>query len=143
MSRKLGWKGKMYVGTAGTVPTPPTGLVDKIGDATLDLSDSEVEATTRASNGYEEFLAGMRGVKIEIDIPTDKDDTMYVTLRTAYLAKTPISLLMLDEADGEGPDGDVQVFAFGRDEQKNGQVVNKVVFRPTPSTRPFDYHIPV
>ena len=139
---RLGWKAKLYLGVAGTAPSPPAGEITKIKDVSIALTHSEQDATLRSSGGVSEFIQGMQGRDIEFDMPTDRENPNYVALRTSFLTGNAVAILALDEESGEGPDGDFAVFDFSRSEPLDGIMMTKVKIKPTPSTRPQDWHTP-
>ena len=139
---KLGWKGKLYYGTAGTTPTPSeSNEVDECKNVTANINKGEVDATLRKHGGYQSYIGGLRLTSFEFSIPTDKASTQYQLFRDAFLNDTVISILGLDEEGGEGPDMDVEVFDFSRDEPIDDIMMTKIKLLPSArASRKPDWH---
>lgn len=114
---KIGFEGKLYHGTAGT--TAATEATN-VKDLTLDLSASEIDASTRGNGGYKGYLRGLKDVGISGKSNWNSTDTFLTALRTSFINGTAVAIKALDSASGSGPDGDFICTKFPRSENLDG-----------------------
>lgn len=105
---KLGFEAKLFCGEAGTKPTEE---MDNVKDLALDLSASEVDATTRAMGGWKAVLRGLKDVSVEWKSNWDPEDEFLQDCLQSFLEGTPLAFFISD-GDGYGIDGDFQVMKF-------------------------------
>ncbi len=134
---KIGLDAVLKIGTAGAVAATP---VPNARDITVTIEDDELDATSRGSAGWNEIELGNRSLGVEFDMVAKVTDSVYGTLLAAKLARTAISVLVLDAATGQGPDFDAKVVKFNiSNPLKDIQTVS-VTLKPTPSTRAPAWH---
>jgi len=109
----LGMNAKIYHGTAGT--TASTELTN-VKDVTLNLEAGEADVTTRGNQGWRATAPTLRECTAEFEMQWKPGDTGFEAVKTAFLTAGTISLLVLTEEDGEGPDGDFSITSFSRSE---------------------------
>ncbi|NIA06907.1 MAG: hypothetical protein GWP14_04580 [Actinobacteria bacterium] len=109
----LGMNAKIYYGTAGT--TAATELTN-VKDVTLTLEAGEADVTTRANQGWRATAPTLRECSAEFEMQWKPSDAGFAAVKTAFLSAGTLSLLILTETDGEGPDGDFSITSFSRNE---------------------------
>lgn len=96
MSHVLAEDAKLYYNT-GTYGSPTWTLIDNCQSLTLNLSKDAVDVTTRASQGFKEYVDGLIDASIEWGMLWDTEDTAFTAIRTAFFNKTAIEFLILDQ----------------------------------------------
>lgn len=138
---KFGRNCKIYHGTAGSQAT--TLLADTI-EATCDLSDDEIDASTRG-NQHKSTDCGLTDCTVTITVlRKDAAQSGYDALRAAKTAKTPIALLVLDGdksvADSQGPDGDFVCTNMSRPEPVSDGLKITFTFKVNTDARDCVWH---
>jgi len=146
---KIGIKGKLYYDTAvratwgslsgqvhqGVAPATLTEI-DQVKDVVLDLAVGEAEATTRAGNGWEQFLAGLTSASIEIELTFDPSSTIWQAFRDAFLGRTSIALAILDgdkaTTGTEGLWADFTVLKFATPQNAPDKMKTAISLKPSP-----------
>ena len=100
-----------------------------VKDLTLDLSASEVEATTRANGGWKGFLRGLKDGAIEWKSNWKSDDQFLLDCLDSWLNGTPLAFFISD-GDGVGLDGDFQVIKFPRQENLDSPQEITIAIKP-------------
>ena len=126
---KLGNEAKLYYGPAGS-SAGTSNEFTIIRNATLNLSADEVDITDRNSANWKGFMAGLLDASVDIEINNDSSDGGYQDLRAAFIGRTAIALLILDEESGEGLDADFIVTGFTRNEQAAQAQTVSITVRP-------------
>ena len=109
----LGMNAKIYFGAAGA--TASTELTN-VKDVTLSLEAGEADVTTRANQGWRATAPTLRECTAEFEMQWKPSDAGFEAVKTAFLSAGTIALLILTEANGEGPDGDFSITGFSRSE---------------------------
>ena len=109
----LGMNAKIYYGAAGA--TAATELTN-VKDVTLSLEAGEADVTTRANQGWRATAPTLRECTAEFEMQWKPSDAGFQAVKDAYLSSGLISLLVLSEENGEGPDGDFSITSFTRSE---------------------------
>lgn len=125
----------LYYGTAGS--TADT-LVENIKDLTLNLKSNETDVTTRGSNGWKQYKQTFKEGSVTFDILWDTDDAFFTALKSAFLNKTLVSMLVLDQpiaSGGQGLDADMMISEFTEDQPLEDAVRASVVVKPGKGTR--------
>jgi predicted secreted protein len=112
---RLGIKGKMYYGTAGSTGIP-TKELSNITDVTITLDASEADVTTRDNDGFRATVGGLKECTIEFDMLYLAKDDGFTAIKNAWLKGEQIHLAALTSANGEGPVGDFSITGFSRSE---------------------------
>ena len=112
---RLGIKGKMYYGTAGTTGLPTKELTN-ITDVTITLDASEADVTSRDNSGFRATVGGLKECTIEFDMLYLAKDEGFKAIKNAWLNGDQIHLAALTSANGEGPVGDFSITGFSRSE---------------------------
>ena len=112
---RLGIKGKIYHGTAGSTGVPSKEL-SNVTDVTLTLDASEADVTTRDNDGFRATIAGLKECTIEFDMLYLPNDEGFKAIKNAWLKAEQIHLAALTSANGEGPVGDFSITGFSRAE---------------------------
>lgn len=110
----LGMNAKLYHGTAGT--TAATELTN-VRNVTLNLEAGEADVTTRANSGWRATVPTLRECTCEFEMVWDPADAGFTAIKNAFLTAGLIALKILDQAGGQGPDGDFSITSFSRNEQ--------------------------
>lgn len=102
---KMGYRGILKYGPAGTTPTT---RLPKTADVSIALEKGTVDATTRDSAGWRENVPTMKNATIEITVVRDAADAAFVFFANALETDTKVALFA-DDGTGEGFDGDFHV----------------------------------
>jgi len=109
----LGMNAKLYYGAAGSEATTAMGNVK---DVTLTLEAGEADVTTRANSGWRATAPTLRECTVEFEMVWDPTDAGFTAIKNAFLSAGLIALKALDQAAGQGPDGDFAITSFSRNE---------------------------
>ena len=109
----LGMDAKLYHGAAGTTAATEMGNVK---DVTLTLEAGEADVTTRANAGWRATAPTLRECTVEFEMVWDPTDAGFTAIKNAFLSAGLIALKVLDQAAGQGPDGDFAITSFSRNE---------------------------
>ena len=104
--------------------------IGKGRDVSLDMSATEIDTTKRDSDGWKEFIQGLKEWGATVDqlwVPTD---TGLQTLRDAYLLGTELSAVFTDD-DGWGFSGTVIVTGLGKPEPLDDAVALNATLKGT------------
>jgi len=112
---RLGIKGKMYYGTAGSTGIP-TKELSNITDVTITLDASEADVTTRDNDGFRATVGGLKECTIEFDMLYLAKDAGFTAIKNAWLKGEQVHLAALTSENGEGPVGDFSITGFSRSE---------------------------
>ncbi|MCC7409957.1 MAG: hypothetical protein IT442_17960 [Phycisphaeraceae bacterium] len=110
----LGMNAKLYHGTAGA--TAATELTN-VRNVTLNLEAGEADVTTRANSGWRATAPTLRECTCEFEMVWDPADAGFTAIKNAFLTAGLVALKILDQAGGQGPDGDFSITSFSRNEQ--------------------------
>ena len=127
MKLQLGFEAKMFVGPAGSTPTTEAKNVKEL---TINLESAEVDATSRASGKFKIYLPGLIDAGLEFKMNVDEDDTILTTIRTAWLARTPIAA-KVELGDGMAFDADFIITNFTNEQSLEDVVAYSVTMKPT------------
>jgi hypothetical protein len=109
----LGMNAKLYYGVAGATAATEMGNVK---DVTLTLEAGEADVTTRANLGWRATAPTLRECTAEFEMVWDPADAGFAAIKNAFLTAGLIALKVLDQAGGQGPDGDFAITSFSRNE---------------------------
>ena len=109
----LGMNAKLYYGAAGATAATEMG---NVRDVTLTLEAGEADITTRANQGWRATAPTLRECSVEFEMVWNPADAGFTAIKTAFLAAGTIALKVLDQAGGQGPDGDFAITSFTRNE---------------------------
>ena len=109
----LGMNAKLYYGAAGATAATEMGNVK---DVTLTLEAGEADITTRANQGWRATAPTLRECSVEFEMVWNPSDAGFTAIKTAFLAAGTVALKVLDQAGGQGPDGDFAITSFTRNE---------------------------
>ena len=109
----LGMNAKLYYGAAGASAATEMGNVK---DVTLTLEAGEADVTTRANQGWRATAPTLRECSVEFEMVWNPSDAGFTAIKTAFLTAGMVALKILDQAGGQGPDGDFSITAFSRNE---------------------------
>jgi hypothetical protein len=112
MGYRLGSEGKLYYGTAGSVPSTEISGVTTVK---VTSTRSQAKIQTRSSD-VDGVLLGSKQVTVDITMPWNSADTGMVALRNAHKNNTDIALKALDVAGGLGAQGDFKIADFSHDQ---------------------------
>lgn len=96
----------------------------KVKDVDLNQAMGTSDATTREDDGWENKAPGLRSWGFSTEVKWDPEDTVLQKIRQAYYSDPPTKLRVkiLDEAEGNGPVGQMLVTDFSRSEPLEGIV---------------------
>ena len=109
----LGMNAKLYYGVAGATAATEMGNVK---DVTLTLEAGEADVTTRANQGWRATAPTLRECSVEFEMVWNPADAGFTAIKTAFLSAGMVALKILDQAGGQGPDGDFSITSFSRNE---------------------------
>lgn len=130
--------GKLYRNSA-TYATPTWVLVDNVGDVEVTDEMAEVVLKLRMGLGNNMFLPGERSQSLGFKMLYNPADTSQAALRTAYLGRSQVDAILLDQAvatvGSSGPRAVYSVFKAHRTEGPNGEAMMfDVAMKPGYST---------
>lgn len=96
MTTLKGIDGKVYR-NSGTYGSPTWALVTTVIEVTVNLENSQIDASNRNSN-YRLSLPALTDISVDLRLHKDKDDTHFLALETAAQTRANIDLLVLDGA---------------------------------------------
>lgn len=105
MANGPGWGGSLTVGSA----------VTRVKDVTLQLEAAERDATTRASEGWEDRRAGLKRWGASFDMVVDSADSVFSSMQTAFKNGTSLSVTVADGL-GHSVAGNCSITNFTRNE---------------------------
>ena len=132
MAIKLGMKGKLYYGPAGSRATTE---LRNAKDVTLNLEKGEADVTTRGNEGWRATVGTLKEGSVEFEMLWDTDDLGFNAIQQAYFNDTPLAFAILDGENGHGLDADFAVMNFSRTEALEEAMAVSVTIKPTYSTR--------
>ena len=109
----LGMNAKLYYGAAGGSAATEMG---NVRDVTLTLEAGEADVTTRANLGWRATAPTLRECTAEFEMVWDPTDAGFSAIKNAFLTAGLVALKVLDQAGGQGPDGDFAITSFSRNE---------------------------
>ncbi|HPM23983.1 MAG TPA: phage tail tube protein [Phycisphaerae bacterium] len=110
----LGMNAKLYHGTAGN---PASTELTNVRNVTLNLEAGEADVTTRANLGWRATAPTLRECSVDFEMVWDPADAGFTAIKNAFLTNGLIALKVLDQANGQGPDGDFSITSFTRSEE--------------------------
>ena len=119
----LGKDGKLYFGVAGTTAATEMG---NVRDVTLTMEAGTADVTTRANFGWRATAPTLRECTCEFEMVWDPADPGFTAIKNAFLASALIALKILDQANGQGPDGDFAITSFSRKEALEEAIIVSV-----------------
>jgi len=132
MAIKLGMKGKLYYGPAGS---RATSELRNAKDVTLNLEKGEADVTTRGNEGWRATVGTLKEGSVEFEMLWDTADPGFNAIQQAYFNDTPLAFAILDGENGHGLDADFAVMNFSRTEALEEAMAVSVTIKPTYSTR--------
>jgi len=132
MAIKLGMKGKLYYGPAGS---RATSELRNAKDVTLSLEKGEADVTTRGNEGWRATVGTLKEGSVEFEMLWDTADAGFNAIQQAYFNDTPLAFAILDGENGHGLDADFAVMNFSRTEALEEAMSVSVTIKPTYSTR--------
>lgn len=103
---RYGYKCKLFYGAEGTAE------LKIIGDVTINDSRTDIDVSSRLTNGFKSHVGGMRELSIEINMEHLPDDAGFKAVRNAYLNNTPIHFKSDDGDDYAAIDNDFTILEF-------------------------------
>jgi hypothetical protein len=99
-----------------------------------EVAADEVEVTTRASNGFHAYDAGLKDASVDVEIRWLPDDAGFQVLQAAYEARSAIAVAVMDGdiavAGSLGLAGNWKVTNFNRNEALADDVTANVTLKP-------------
>ena len=118
----------------------PTLTEADVQEVTTEVSDTELDATTRVGNGWGLVMQGLHKSGLTFKVPANESNAFYVALLKAKFTRTSIALAALDGDKGttavEGLWADCVVIGMSRPEPIDGVVWIDFTCKPTPSAVP-------
>jgi hypothetical protein len=146
----MGFEGKIYVGPAGCTSPTESGmmLADSIRNPKYSWKYSDVDATLRRHNGVKAFIKGMLEVGINFTLPNLKNtdgtrpSDVALMLQSLKERRCPITIIMIDEEDGEGIIGDFELFGGDKSEEDENLQAWDIEAKPSAAGRKVDWYAP-
>ena len=127
MSKRIGLLGKLYIGTAGAMPTTE---VTGVGDVELSIKWDMAEVKSRASRAKKKIVA-LYEASISIEFDDDDADTSLTAIVNACRNGTTISAKVLNKDSGRGWYSDVNVSEDTEGQKLAEAVHHKFTLEPT------------
>lgn len=127
MGYELGLKCKLYRGESGTTAATE---VKNVTDVKLNIETEEADVTTRKAAGWKLSMATLKSATIEFTMVYDTDDADFDAFQAAFLAGTPLALLVADST-GSGLDCDAYITVFNLDQTLTEAVKVNVTAKPS------------
>lgn len=130
---KLGFKGTLN-NNGGTYGSPTWANMSSVSDVTVGAGFTEAKGSTR-EYGVDFFEPTMLGFEISGKIRSDDSDANgYIALETAFLARSPLDLMVLDGASAtNGNRGfrmDFKVFKWEEEQGLDGVMYRAFTLKP-------------
>ena len=119
MSR-YGYKCKLYYGTGSNTE------LKIIGDVTINDSRTDIDVSSRLTDGMKSHVGGLRDVSIEINLEHLPDNAGFKAVRQAYLDNTPIHFKSDDGSGYAAIDNDFTVLEFPQAEPLDDKLSHSV-----------------
>jgi hypothetical protein len=120
---------------SGTFGTPVWAESDAVRNATLDVGEGEVDASSRASGGWKLSETTLSEATLNVTFVKEKTDASFVAIESAAKAKTALELAALDGPDGVGTDyldAMWKAFSWNETQDLEGILIIEAVFKPCP-----------
>ena len=130
---KLGFENKLCVGSAGALPSTELKTVTNVQ---VELSSAEVDVTARQSGAFKVYIPGMIDPSLSFDVNADVDDTVFATIRSAYIGRTAVAV-KCELGDGYYFASDMIVTKCSNDQNTEDASKYSVTMRPTITTSSF------
>jgi len=127
----VGIDAKLFVGVAGTTPSAE---YENVRNVTFNLERSEIDATTRAADGWEVIIGGLKKATLEFESVPSLTDATYSDLQASFFGGTPIAIFVSD-GNGRGLDADWVVTSFSENQGNDEVIATSIKCRPTFETR--------
>lgn len=89
--------------------------VTNVKDLTLSLETGEADVTTRAANGWREYVGTLKEATLEFGMLYDTEDADYQAFSAAFLNNTPMNLSVTD-GNGNGLTATWSITGFSWDQ---------------------------
>lgn len=119
MSR-YGYKCKLYYGAEGTTE------LKIIGDVTINDSRTDIDVSSRLTDGMKSHVGGLRDVSIEINLEHLPDNAGFKAVRDAYLENKPIHFKSDDGSGYAAIDNDFTILEFPQAEPLDDKLSHSV-----------------
>lgn len=128
MGSKVGHEYKLYIGADGGAIGTAATLFGEIRDVTVQMDATEVDATTRANDGWRDIQPGLKTWGMEFDLVIKGGDTTRETIEGFFDSAAKFPIKVLDGAGGEGFQALASVGNWGEDQPLDDVVVKHVKF---------------
>jgi predicted secreted protein len=123
--------GKDAILTYGTAGTAGATAAQDVKDLTLTATNTEIDITTRDSDGFKEYAAGLTDLELSWGQLVRATGAFYLALRAAFTGKTGIALKALNGTGGEGIDADWIITDMTEEQNLDDTVNISVKAKPT------------
>jgi len=134
-SAKLGLQCQLFQGVAGSQATTEVTNVENLA---IGLERDEADVSTRAADGWEVVVGGLRKGALEFNQVYDTDDVVFEAIRDAFFATDPddniLSFFVTDGA-GSGLDADFTILSWKVDQPLKEGVKVAITAKPTRTNR--------
>lgn len=118
---------KLFGGTAGTTPTTE---LKKASEVKLACTKGEVDSTNRGNAGNKTYKGGLKDYSLSFNYEYNPAEEGFQVLQEAFINDQPIALFCADD-QGNGLDGDWELFSFDIDQPNEDIVKVSVTAKPT------------
>jgi len=140
----MGFEGAFYVGPRGGTSPDAVAMIlaECIRNPKLTYSYSEVDATLRRHQGVKAYQKGLLDVTITFTLVNLKPRTadLALMLNSMLGRRQPITIIMLDEAGGEGIIGDFELFGGDKTEEDEDVQAWEITARPSAAGRKVQWY---
>jgi len=126
MTRRIGFEGKLYWGTAGSTASTELTIAR---DVSYSIQPTTADVSDRSSIIDHSRVAGVT-VGLEFEVNNDNDNAFIAAVRAAAIAGTTIAFRTRDRTNGVGLDGD---FNVGLDESQALRDAQRIGVTCTPN----------
>lgn len=123
----LGFQAKLFRGTAGSTATIE---MKNVKDLTPSMEKNLIDVTTRSTNGWRMWAAGLKDAGLELQCQYDPQSADWIALHNAFINDTPISLAVTDGL-GNGIEADWIVSTDNSPQPLEEAIVTNFTLKPT------------
>lgn len=132
MAFRLGFQAVAKYQTDGVAGSAGKNAATNIRDLTLSIEKNTAEVTTRAAEGWRQFLAALKDAEVTFNIVWDTEDPFFEAISDSFFNDTVIGMAFLDQDTGAGIGlvADFMVTNFTRNETLEEALTVDVTLKP-------------
>ena len=137
-SAKLGLDCKLYFVVGGGVTAVGGTEITNVENVAIGLERDEADVSTRAADGWEVVVGGLRKGALEFNQVYDTDDPAFIAIQEAFFASDPednIIAFFVSDGAGNGLDADFIILSWKVDQPLKEGVKVAITCKPTRTSR--------